>query len=129
MDRVARVLLAFGLFLIVSGLLGWASTGFSDRGKTAILSGAVSGSIMIGWAFLVAKGPRALAATARWGALAFTVLFGGTFVWRGIVAWQSVAAGDPKLAVALLLSVMACASLAAAVLQVRAGRLREQLRA
>ncbi|MFQ3586542.1 MAG: hypothetical protein SNJ74_07455 [Fimbriimonadaceae bacterium] len=126
MERVARILLAFGLFLIASGLVGWASTGFSDRGKTAILSGAVSGSIMIGWAFLVAKGPGALAVGARWGALAFTILFGGTFVWRGIVAWQSVAAGDPKLPVAALLSVMACASLAAVVLQLRAGRPRDE---
>lgn len=125
MERIARILRAFGLFFIVAGLVGWASTGFSDRGKIAILSGAVSGLVMIGWAFLVAKGPPSLVVAARWGAFAFTLLFGGTFIWRGLVAWQDVAAGEPKVQVAALLTVVAVVCLAAAGMQIWAGRAEE----
>lgn len=107
----AKVLLGFGVFLIVAGFLGWASTGFTDRGKTAIMSGAGSGVLMLICGFLASR-PGAFGNIARWAGVVFSGLFGGTFAWRGSIAWQ-----DPeKLSTAILLSSMAIAALATVIL-------------
>jgi hypothetical protein len=106
----SKVLLAYGVFLIVCGVLGWGATGFSERGKTAIASGGGSGAIMLalGLGTLLLPKWRAGLATVGWG-MAF--LFAGVFLWRSGVAWGSTLRGDPKLLVAILLTTMALVSI------------------
>jgi hypothetical protein len=113
------LLLRFGLFLIVCGLLGWAATGFSDRGKTAIASGAMSGMIVLACAVLVGMGRPLLRRVGYFAAVGFTLLFGAAFAWRGTVGWLAVASGEPKLYVAALLTVMALSAIAVLVRLIR----------
>lgn len=115
MSSLTKLFLVFGCFLIVCGVLGWAATGFEERGKTAILSGSASGAMILVAAFLSKKNPR-------WGGflgLFFTVLFGGTFVWRASIAWSEVLDNEPKLPVAALLSLMAIGCIAVTILAIR----------
>lgn len=106
----AKVLLSFGAFLIVAGFLGWASTGFTERGKTAIMSGAGSGILILLTGLLA--GRHALGNVARWAGVVLSGLFGGTFAWRASIAWQ-----DPtKLSTAILLTSMGIAALATVIL-------------
>ena len=107
----AKILLSFGAFLIVAGFLGWASTGFTDRGKTAIMMGAGSGILILITGFLAGRA-GALGTVARWAGVVFSGLFGGTFAWRASIAWQ-----DPtKLSTAILLTSMGIAALATVIL-------------
>lgn len=121
---IRPILLRFGLFLIVCGLLGWAATGFSDRGKTAIASGGVSGMLILACALLSGMQKPLLRRLGFYGAIGFTVLFGAAFVWRSTVAWMAVASGEPKHYVAALLTAMALAAMAVLALVVRANRIR-----
>ena len=119
---VRPILVRFGVFLIVCGLLGWAATGFSDRGKTAIASGGMSGMVMLICAWLSGGPKPGLRRVGFYAALVMTVLFGAAFVWRAVVAWMALMAGDPKLYVALLLTVMALAAMVVLARLVRMGR-------
>lgn len=103
-------LIGFGVFLILCGFGGWAASGFSAYAKTAILSGSVCGALMIVAGVLARKpgpGPRRIGLLMG---LVLPLIFCGVFTWRAIVAWQATAAGQPKLYVAVLLTVMAAAS-------------------
>lgn len=104
-----KLLIGFGVFLVVCGVLGWGATGFSERGKTAIMSGSMSGMIMLACGLAATLKPS-LAVAARWTGLVFAVMFAGVFSWRATVAWLAVGAGEPKLLVGLLLSTMALAA-------------------
>ncbi len=105
MPAYAKWMFGFGLFLVVSGFVGWAATGFASEAKTAILSGSVSGGAMIACGLLSARAGR-LARAARRAGTVLPFVFGAAFVWRAAVAWSEVAAGEPKLYVAALLSAM-----------------------
>lgn len=118
------ILIRFGVFLIVCGLLGWAATGFSDRGKTAIASGGMSGMIMLVCGLLSGMQEPLLRRLGFYGAIGFTVLFGAAFVWRSTVAWMAVASGEPKHYVAALLTVMALAAMTVLALLIRVNHLR-----
>lgn len=115
MARLERLVAGYGGFLILAGVLGWASTGFSDKGKTAILSGLVTGLVMLGLLGAFRIAPEGLRRPVTWAMLAFTSLFAGTFIWRGLMAWQAVLQGEPKVATAILLTTMAVTSLVVAV--------------
>lgn len=103
-------MIGFGLFLVASGVLGWAAAGFAAEAKTAILSGAVSGGLMLACGALVARGPRGLARAAGAAGTALPIVFAGAFAWRAIVAWMETFGGEAKLYVAALLSTMTVAA-------------------
>jgi len=124
MKSVRKIGLAYGAFLIAAGVLGWASTGFSARGKTAILSGLLTGLVIWALVMVSRRGPAAIQSPTHWLMLAFTLLFAGTFTWRSVVAWQGVLQGSPKIATATLLSVMAVVSL---ITVVELGRRRPKI--
>lgn len=105
-------MIGFGVFLVACGLLGWAAAGFTAKAKTAILSGGMSGGLMIGSGWLASRPSLRARNIGRAAGTALPLLFTGVFSWRSIIAWQSVAAGAPKLYVAVLLSTMAVAALA-----------------
>jgi hypothetical membrane protein len=119
MRASARILFVFGIFLIVCGVLGWASAGFSDRAKTAVLSGAGSGALILVSGFLANGASRTMQAIGAHAGMGLALLFGGTFVWRAIVAWQDVSSGEPKTMTASLLSAMAVAALVSLALLVK----------
>ena len=112
MSKPSKLMIGFGLFLIGCGFLGWAAAGFTAKAKTAILSGGVSGLMMIGMGLLAASSKSIPAVIGTNGGLALPVLFTAVFSWRAVVGWQAYAAGQPKLYVAVLLSLMAAASAA-----------------
>ena len=117
-------MIGFGLFLVASGFVGWAATGFAPYAKTAIVSGSVSGACMIGCGLLAARKGAGLARLGRGAGTVLPVLFGGVFAWRASVGWSEVAAGEPKLYVAVLLSAMTLAALVTFVALIRLAKLR-----
>lgn len=124
MPKSSKLMIGFGLFLIGCGFLGWAAAGFTAKAKTAILSGGVSGLMMIAMGLMAASSKPLPSAIGRNGSLALPVFFTAVFSWRAAVGWQAYAAGQPKLYVAILLSPMAAASIAvfALLLSERLGR-------
>lgn len=114
--RTSSILIAYGLFLIVCGVLGWAASGFEERAKTAILSGGTSGLLMLTLGLFQQR--RRMESLRPAGAL-FAGLYGGVFSWRSIVAWGDVSAGEPKAMVATLLTLMAIASFGTVILLLR----------
>jgi len=119
MKNPGKLLLMYGAFLIVCGVVGWAATGFAPKAKTAILSGSATGALMIVLGLVALRGPAAVRGIAPWVGAFFALGFTGVFTWRASIAWQNL---PEKLYVAILLSVMAVASVTAAALVARASR-------
>lgn len=111
MPRASKLAVGFGLFLIACGFLGWAAAGFTAKAKTAILSGSMTGIMMIAMGVMASSSKPGLAAIGRYGSLGLPVFFTAIFSWRAAIGWQAYAAGQPKLYVAVLLSLMAAASI------------------
>jgi hypothetical protein len=115
----AKWMIGFGLFLVAAGFLGWAATGFAAYAKTAIVSGSVTGGLMLACGFLSGRTSGWLARAGRVAGSVFPALFAGVFLWRASVGWREVVAGEPKLYVALLLSAMTLAALVTFAMLVR----------
>ncbi|MEM8834478.1 MAG: hypothetical protein AAGD00_01535 [Planctomycetota bacterium] len=115
-NAASKILFGYGLFLIVCGFLGWAATGFTSSGKTAILSGGMSGVLVLASAVLAGRPAKKMQMIGAHLGLVLPLLFAIPFTWRGIVGWQATAAGEDKLYVAILLSSMALASVVVFVL-------------
>lgn len=111
MSRRVFYMIGFGVFLACSGVLGWAAAGFTLKAKTALLSGAVCGSLMIGCAWLVLRDRAWLARVGDVGGTILPLLFSGVFAWRATIAWGAWLGGEPKFFVAILLSTMAAVGL------------------
>ncbi|MCG8419330.1 MAG: hypothetical protein MJE77_15460 [Proteobacteria bacterium] len=125
MSPRALWMIGFGAFLVAAGVLGWAAAGFTVKAKTALLSGAVCGSLMFACAWLLARQRAWLSAIGSIGGTILPLLFSGVFVWRATIAWSAWSGGEPKFFVALLLSVMAAAGvLTFAALYQRRGKSR-----
>ena len=111
MPRAAKVMFGYALFLFVCGFLGWASTGFESKAKTAIASGTMTAAIMtaMGW---LATGPRpGVRRTGRWLGTFFAFAFALVFTWRGLVGWALwPGVEQAKPLVATLISTMAVVS-------------------
>lgn len=95
MSKSSKLMIGFGLFLIGCGFLGWAAAGFTAKAKTAILSGGMSGLMMIAMGFMATSSRPIPAAVGRNGGLALPVFFTAVFSWRAMVGWQAYAAGQP----------------------------------
>jgi len=105
MKNLSKIMIGYGAFLIVAGLLGYLSN--PDKAKTALMSGGLFGSISIG---------LGLAATRGWRpslpiSLGLTSFLGVVFTWRAAVSWMAFFGGEPgKLTAAALISAMLLAS-------------------
>jgi predicted neutral ceramidase superfamily lipid hydrolase len=104
-------MIGFGIFLAACGLAGWAAAGFTAKARTAILSGSMSGLLMVVAGLLAASNHLALRKIGTIAGTVLSMLFAAVFAWRASVAWADTLQGGPKLYVALLLSVMALAAL------------------
>lgn len=103
---LGRVVIAYGLFLMGIGLLGFLSN--PEKAKTALLSGGTFGLLSIAWGVLLIRGVR-----WAWGAAVTTaVLLSGVFIWRASVGWMAVSGGQTeKRTAAVLITVMLAGSL------------------
>jgi uncharacterized membrane protein (UPF0136 family) len=102
--------IGFGLFLIVCGLVGYASN--PAAAKTALMSGGTFGTLSALCGFWMMKGGRRLAYAA---AGLTTLLLCAAFSWRSIVSWQAYADGEPKLFAACLITTMMIGSVASLI--------------
>lgn len=113
-----RLLIAYGVFLAVVGVIGFLSN--PEKAKTALISGGTFGGLSVLWGILLLRGVR----WARAAAIGTTVLLAVVFVWRSTAGWQAVAAGQSeKKTAAILISIMLAgtvAMLAALLLRKRA---------
>ena len=100
-----KYVIGYGVFLIIIGLLGYASN--PEKAKTALMSGGMFGTLSIIWGIVMAKG----FAWGRYAAMLTTSLLAVIFGWRAWMGWQAVIAGQPKLTAASLISAMLAASL------------------
>jgi len=109
MKRLGLIVIGYGVFLILCGLLGYGLT--RETSTSAILNGVVFGSLMVVMGALLRQGrPWTLPAS-----LSAAGIFTLTFVWRGAVQWMHVAEqGSPALPIALLLTLMTVVSAAVA---------------
>ena len=103
---LGKVVIAYGLFLMVIGLMGFLSN--PEKAKTALLSGSTFGLLSIAWGVLLIRGVR-----WAWGAaLTTAVLLSGVFIWRASVGWIAVSGGETeKRTAAVLITVMLAGSL------------------
>ena len=105
MNFCGRWFIGFGFFLFVCGLAGFLSN--PSGAKTALISGgtfgflsALSGVLMsrgLGWAWMAALG--------------CTGFLAAVFTWRAAAGWMAYSAGQPKLFVASLITLMLAGSL------------------
>lgn len=103
-QHVMAWLVAYGIFLIITGIVGYEIT--RETSTSAIANGIVFGSLMIIMGVLHQHGrPWTMPAS-----LASTSIFTLTFLWRGIVQWAEVVKGADRTAVAVLLTIMAIVS-------------------
>ncbi|VVM07640.1 hypothetical protein MAMC_01734 [Methylacidimicrobium cyclopophantes] len=101
MKEVARWLIIYGLGLIALGTIGYLSN--PKKAQTALYSGGGFGAISICLGVLVRRGvPWALPTS-----LFLVTLFSLLLIWRSVVVWKAVAAGERRKAfVGSLLALM-----------------------
>lgn len=105
MKNTALVLAAYGIFLILIGLLGYLSN--PEKAKTALLSGGTFGFLNLALASLAHRGWRRAVPVA----LGLALFLGLVFAWRSAVSWAAFAGGQPgKLTAAVLISAMLLAT-------------------
>ena len=115
MKRIAFVLCAYGVFLMLAGLTGYLSN--PEKAKTALLSGGTFGLLSLALAGLALRGWRPSVPIA----LGTAVFLGIAFIWRSTVSWMAFAGGQAEKRVgAMILSTMLAATLALVVFLIRA---------
>lgn len=103
--RLGSILVAYGLFLVLAGVVGFEIT--KETSRSSLFNGTIFGTLVVILGFLHRQGrmwthPASLSASA---------IFTLTFVWRAIVQWLDVTSGDvTRVNIAALLSLMAVVS-------------------
>ncbi len=114
---IGRWYIGYGIFLLACGLAGYASN--PAAAKTALMSGALFGTLSALWGFWILKG-------GRWPALIAagltTLMLCVTFSWRSTMSWQAYADGKPKLFAAILITVMLIGSVASIIQLMRSSK-------
>ena len=119
MPKYSKVMVGCGALLIVCGLAGWGSAGFEGKAISAIIAGGATGILMIGMGLLASSSKRAPMMIGIHLGIILPLLFAGMFAWVASQRWRSFLAGEPKLASALIISVMAVTSLVTFVMVLR----------
>ena len=115
MKRIAFVLCAYGVFLMLAGLTGYLSN--PEKAETALLSGGTFGLLSLALAVLALRGWRPSVQIA----LGTAVFLGIVFTWRSTDSWVAFAGGqEEKLVAAMIISTMLAATLALVVFLLRA---------
>jgi len=112
--RLGNLLIGYGVFLVVAGLVGFELTG--ETSASSILNGGLFGTFVILLGVLHRQGrmwthPAALSAAG---------IFLLTIVWRSSIKWHGSATGDAcSTAIAILLTLMSLVSAAVVVVLFR----------
>jgi uncharacterized membrane protein (UPF0136 family) len=94
--RAARILAVHGIFLMIMGLVGFAASGFAAKSRTAVISGSISGSLLLLCAWLTASQVSRLRAIGAHAGMTILLLLSGVFCWRTVASIQkTLAAGLP----------------------------------
>ena len=105
MKTLSKIMIAYGAFLIVAGLLGYLSN--PEKARTALMSGGLFGTISIGLGLAAMRGWRRSLPIS----LVLASFLGVVFTWRATVSWMAFFGGEPgKLTAAALISAMLLAS-------------------
>jgi hypothetical protein len=101
MKVTSKIMLYFGAFLILAGVLGFLSN--PEKAKTALMSGGLFGFIAIALGVLARRGwQKALPIS-----IGLTMFLAITFTWRAIVSWMAYWNGQAdKFTAAVLISTM-----------------------
>ena len=92
-----KIFLGYGILLLGAGIIGFMMTG----AKSALISGSVTGIIMVGSSMLTCKND----AFTKFGVL-ITMLFTGVFAWRFSLVLEAAKLNPDKNIAANLLGVM-----------------------
>jgi uncharacterized membrane protein (UPF0136 family) len=112
--RIALVLCAYGIFLMLAGLTGYLSN--PEKAKTALLSGGTFGLLNLALAFLALRGWKPSVPIA----LGTAVFLGIVFTWRSTASWMAFAGGqEEKRVAAMIISTMLAATVALVVFLIR----------
>lgn len=116
-----QILISYGLFLILAGLLGYLSN--PARAQTALISGGVFGgtSLILGFLWRNDLMPgQFLHRLIQWASFSILALLLVVFSWRMLASWSAVLSGeDSKLFAAVLISSMWLATLSCGTLLAR----------
>ncbi|MBU3698467.1 MAG: hypothetical protein FGM33_00440 [Candidatus Kapabacteria bacterium] len=103
--QVSTLLIGYGLFLVVSGLIGYEIT--IEHSTSALFNGSIFGSLIVLLGVLHRMGrmwtlPASISAAA---------IFSLTFLWRSGLQWMKIASETTeRTGIAVLLTVMATVS-------------------
>ena len=117
---LVNLLLFYGLFLIISGIVSVIFIGM--KAKTALMSGSIAGGLILATAFLVSEG----AATAAYAGLFLALALFIVFSWRATKTlfrlFEIIPTGHEELKgkgiAFMIISLMAVVSLVVLLLQV-----------
>lgn len=114
MKKLSKIMICYGAFLIVAGLMGYLSN--PEKAKTALMSGGLFGTISIALGLVAARGwQRSLPIS-----IGLTSFLGVVFTWRATMSWLAYFGGEPgKLTAAVLISAMLAASVTVVALLMR----------
>ncbi len=115
MLKSVRIMILFAFFLIACGIGAWAVEDFSAKARTAVFAGGGGGALMLLMAFFAASKSKAIHMIGIHLGMILALALGALYGWRAVVAWQAVGAGEPKAALAVLLTAMAASGLLAFV--------------
>jgi len=116
--RLRKILVAYGVFLIAMGLIAFALSGFAEKAKTAIMSGGLSGLIILVCAWALCSRISLVSAAGRYAALLYTVMLVGVFTWRTTAALQEYGTDDWALYKPVVIGTMLVVSILSGGLQV-----------
>jgi hypothetical protein len=115
MLKSVRTMILLGLFLIVCGIGAWGVEEFSAKARTAAIAGGGGGVLMLLMAFFAARKSKAAHMIGIHLGMLLALALGALYGWRAVIAWQAVGDGEPKAALAVLLTAMAASGVLAFV--------------
>ncbi len=108
--RIGTVLVLYGCFLVVCGLIGYELT--RETSTSSLFNGGIFGALLIVLGLLRRQG-------RMWthpASLSAVLIFALTFLWRSTVKWiETINGNEPSVSVAVLLTCMSVVSIAVAL--------------
>jgi len=101
----------YGAFLIAMGGIAFAASGWDPKAKTAIMSGTMSGMMVLAAAWLAGSPRNCLSIAGKAGCVLLPLAFAGVFTWRASIALTEWNTPDWKTYKPVVIGTMQCVSL------------------